>query len=135
MSQEPEPRARRRAARRVLDSDQAAERLAQSTETTAVAELAPKQRHDQDFQSQPTRGREAGVGEEAGEVAEPRQTLEHAIQRQVRAGSLRAMMWLAGRAKLATPPNAGTPDQELRAILSALTTEELSEFMALRDEP
>jgi hypothetical protein len=133
MSQEPEPRARRRAAGRVLDSDRAAERLAQSAETAAVAELARKQSHDQDFQSQLCR--EARVGEEDGERADPRQTLEHAIQRQVRAGSLRAMMWLAGRAKLATPPTPSTPDQELRAILSTLTTEELREFTALRDEP
>ena len=133
MSQEPEPRARRRAARRVLDSDQAAERLAQSTETSTVAELARAQGHAQDFQTPLTR--EGRVGEEDGERADLRQTMERAIERQVRAGSLRAVTWLAGRAKTATPPNPCTPDQELRAILSALTTEELSEFVALRDEP
>jgi hypothetical protein len=134
MSQEPEPRARRRAARRVLDCDRAAQRRAQGTEDAAVAELSPQPTHDQDLQSAPRRCRETRAGEPDGEAADPRQDLEQAIERQVRTGQLRAMMWLADRAKVAPPPNPSTPDQELRAILSALTTAELSEFAALGDE-
>ena len=93
------------------------------------------QAHVEHLHTGATRCRETTrVGEPDGGAADQRQHLERAIERQLRTGQLRAMMWLADRAKVAPPPNPSTPDQELRAILNALTTAELSEFAALGDE-
>ena len=112
-------------------SDRAAQQLPQSTETATLVELEREQGRDHDPPSQ-LAPCEDGDGD--GKGADLRRALERAIERQVRASSPRVLMWLASRAKTATPPSPSTPDHELRAILSALTTEELDEFVALRDE-
>jgi hypothetical protein len=149
MSKEPEPRARRRAARRVIDWHQAGELLAQGLTIAAVAErvgcsrtaLARKRRQDPAFQAWLDRCRdaqpeaEAGQPEaEVGQLVDLRSKVHCAIEDEVRASNVRVMLWLADRLKLVTPPSEHTPEAELRAILKALTPEELREFEALRDE-
>lgn len=143
MSKEPEPRARRRAAQRVIDWPQAAELLARGLTIPAVAErvgcsttsLARKCRHDPAFQAWLDRCRAAQPEAEGGELVELRTKVHRAIEDEVRASSVRVTLWLAERLKLATPPNESTPEAELRAILNALSPEELREFEALRDQP
>jgi transcriptional regulator with XRE-family HTH domain len=142
MSKEAEPRARPRAARRVIDWHQAAELLAQGLTIAAVAKrvgcsravLSRRSKQDPVFQSGLARCRETQAGKDDTQLAELRQALEHAIENGVCSGSVRMTLWLADRLKLVTPPSQGTPQQELRAILSALTPAELREFEALRDE-
>jgi hypothetical protein len=141
MSTEPEPCAPRRSARRVIDWHQAAELLAQgATITDAAARvgcsrsaLARRRRHDPMFWNWMASCPEAEP--ETEPPGGPRPTLLHAVEREVRLGNLRVVLWLSDRLKLVTPPNEHTPDQELRRILSGLTSEELREFEALRDEP
>ncbi|MGH6898058.1 MAG: helix-turn-helix domain-containing protein [Geminicoccaceae bacterium] len=142
MSKEPEPRARGRAARRVIDWHQAAELLARGLTIAVVAErvgcaratLARKRRHDPAFQSWPARCRDAQPEQEGSALADLRDKVHRAIETQVRAGNVRVVLWLADRLKLVTLPSERTPDQELRALLQGLTTEELREFEALSDE-
>ena len=141
MSKEPEPRAPRRAARRDIDWHQAAELLAQGMTIAHVAgrlgcsrsALARRRRHDPLFQNWMARCREAAADAETRGLADLGTTLHRAIETEVRAGNVRVILWLAERLKLVTPPNARTPDQELRQILGALTCEELREFEELRD--
>jgi transposase-like protein len=143
MRKEPEPRARRRAGKRVIDRNRAAGLLTQGMTVAAVAEhigwsrntLSDRQRRDPDFETSLADDRETQVSEEGRELAEMRQPLEQAVVNQVRGGNLRVLLWLADRLKLGTPPNELTSDQELREMLAGLTSEELSEFAALRDEP
>jgi hypothetical protein len=140
---EPEPRARRRTARRVVDWHQAAELLAQGLSTADVATrvgcsrgaLARRRKHDPVFQTWMARCREAGAEPDTGPITDLRPTLHAAIEKEVRAGNVRVVLWLADRLKLVTPPSARTPEQELRQILGCLTSEELCEFEALRDAP
>ena len=142
MSKEPEPRARRRAARRVIDWHQAGELLAQGLTIAAVAErvgcsrtaLARKRRQDPAFQAWLDRCRDAQPEAEVDQLVDLRSKVHCAIEDEVRASNVRVMLWLADRLKLVTPPSEHTPEAELRAILKALTPEELREFEALRDE-
>jgi len=143
MSKEPEPRARRRAARRVIDWPQAAELLRQGLTIAAAAErigcapatLARKRRQDPAFRDRLARCRVAEPEQEGSRLPNLRSTLQRAIADQVGGGNIRVILWLAERLKLVTPPSERTPEQELRAILDTLTEEELREFESLRDEP
>jgi hypothetical protein len=143
MSKEPEPRARRRAARRVIDWPQAAELLAHGLTIAAVAQrvgcsrttLARKRRHDPDFQARLDCCRAALPEAPDGELVDLRNRMHRSIEDEVRANNVRVTLWLGARLKLVTPPNEHTPAAELRAILEALTPEELNEFEALRDQP
>jgi hypothetical protein len=143
MSREPEPLARGRAGRRVIDWHQAAELLTRGQTTAAVAArvgcapatLARKRRHDPAFQKLLACRRDAHPEQEGSELADLRETLQRAIEAQVRDGNVRVILWLADRLKLVTPPSAGTPEKELRALLRGLTSEELREFESLRDAP
>jgi hypothetical protein len=141
MNEDPEPRARRRTVRRVIDWHQAAELLAQGMPTAEVAArigcsrgaLARRRRHDPVFQTWMAR---CGDAEPDGErLADLRSTLQQAIANEVGKGNVRVILWLADRLKLVTPPSERTPAQELRQILNGLTSEELSEFEGLRDAP
>jgi hypothetical protein len=142
MSKEPEPRARGRAGRRVIDWHQAAELLARGLTSAAVAArvgcaratLARKRRHDPVFQGWLARCREAQPEEEGSGLADLRDTVHRVIEAHVRDGNLRVILWLADRLKLVTPPSEHTPEGELRALLRGLTAEELREFESLRDE-
>lgn len=143
MDKEPEPRARRRTVRRIIDWHRAAELLAQGMSTADVAgrvgcsrgALARRRKHDPIFQTWMARCRDTGGAPDKDRLADLRQALEAAIEKEVGGGNVRVILWLADRLKLVTPPSERTPDQELRQILRALTTEELSEFEALRDAP
>jgi hypothetical protein len=143
MSKEPEPRARRRTVRRVIDWHRAAELLAQGMSPADVATrigcsrgaLTRRRKHDQVFQSWIARCRDAGAEPDNGTFGDLRPTLHGAIEKEVRGGNVRVILWLADRLKLVTPPSARTPDQELRQLLNGLTSEELCEFEALRDAP
>ena len=142
MTEEPEPRARR-TARRVVDWHQAAELLAQGLTTAAVAErvgcsraaLARRRKNDAVFQTWMTRCRAAAAEPDEHPLADLSQTLREAIEKEVSAGNVRVILWLADRLKLVTPPSERTPERELRQILGGLTSEELSEFEELRDAP
>jgi transcriptional regulator with XRE-family HTH domain len=143
MSKEPEPRARRRTVRRVVDWHQAAELLAQGMTTAAVADrvgcsraaLARRRRDDAVFQTWMTRCRAAAAEPDDHRLADLSLTLHEAIEKEVRAGNVRVILWLADRLKLVTPPSERTPERELRQILGGLTSDELSEFEQLRDAP
>ena len=143
MNQEPEPRARRRTARRVVDWHQAAELLARGMSTADVAArlgcsraaLARRRKHDPVFQSWMARCREAGAAPDDPQFNGLRPTLHETIEKEVRDGNVRVILWLADRLKLVTPPNERTPAQELRQLRGGLTSEELSEFEGLRDAP
>ena len=142
MTEEPEPRARR-TARRVVDWHQAAELLAQGLTTAAVAErvgcsraaVARRRKNDAVFQTWMTRCRAAAAEPDEHPLADLSQTLHQAIEKEVSAGNVRVILWLADRLKLVTPPSERTPERELRQILGGLTSEELSEFEELRDAP
>jgi hypothetical protein len=140
---EPEPRARRRTARRVVDWHRAAELLAQHITIADVATrvgcsrgaVARRRKHDPVFQTWITRCREAGAEPDDRKLTDLRPTLHDAIEKEVYAGNVRVVLWLADRLKLDTPPSEHTPGQELRQLLSGLTSEELCEFEELRDAP
>ena len=142
MTEEPEPRARR-TARRVVDWHQAAELLAQGLTPAAVAErvgcsraaLARRRKNDAVFQTWMTRCRAAAAEPDEHPLADLSQTLREAIEKEVSAGNVPVILWLADRLKLVTPPSERTPERELRQILGGLTSEELSEFEELRDAP
>ena len=141
MTEEPEPPARRQTARRVVDWHQAAELLAQGLTIPAVAErvgcscaaLARRRKNDVVFQAWMTRCRTAAAEPDEHPLADLSQTLRAAIEKEVSAGNVRVILWLADRLKLVTPPSECTPERELRQILGGLTSEELSEFEELRD--
>jgi hypothetical protein len=143
MNEEAQPRARRRTARRVIDWHRAAELLAQGTSPADVAgrlgcsraALTRRQRHDPVFQTWIARCREADPKPDTRRLAGLRPTLHDTIEKEVHAGNLRVILWLADRLKLVTPPSEQTPGEELRQILSGLTAEELREFEELRDTP
>jgi hypothetical protein len=143
MNEEPEPRARRLTARRVIDWHQAAQLLAQGTTIADVASrvgcsrsaLARRRRHDTVFQSWLARYRDAAAAADNQRLADLRHTLHKAIEKEVGAGNVRVILWLADRLKLVTPPDQHTPEQELRRIVAGLTPEELREFEGLRDAP
>jgi transposase len=143
MDKEPEPRARRRTVRRVIDWHQAAELLAQGMSIADVATrlgcsrgaVARRRKHDPAFQTWIARCREAGAETDSRRLTDLRQTLQKAIEEQVRDRNLRVVLWLADRLKLVTPPSERTPEQELRQLLGSLTSEELREFEELRDAP
>ena len=143
MNEEAEPRARRRTVRRVVDWHQAAELLARGMTAAAVAErvgcsraaLARRRKDDGVFQGWMARCRAGAAEPDDHRLADLSQTLHEAIEKEVRAGNVRVVLWLADRLKLVTPPSERTPERELRQILGSLTSEELSEFEELRDAP
>ena len=143
MNEEPEPRARRRTVRRVIDWHQAAQLLAQGMSTADVASrvgcsrgaLARRRRRDTLFQTWIAGCREAAAAADNQPLADLRHTLHKAIEKEVGAGNVRVVLWLADRLKLVTPIDQNTPEQELRQLVCSLTPEELREFEELRDAP
>lgn len=142
MTKEPEPRARRQTARRIIDWHRAAELLAGGMPIATVAELigcspatlSRKRRHHPAFQNGTVRPHQPRSQKKRGQLGDLRGTVQNAIQTEVGSGNLRAILWLADRLKLVTPLNEHTPEHELRAILGSLTAEELREFEELRDD-
>jgi AraC-like DNA-binding protein len=90
MNEEPEPRARRRTVRRVVDWHQAAELLAQGMTIAAVAErvgcsraaLARRRRDDVVFQTWMTRCRATAAEPDDDRLADLRPTLQGRSQRR-----------------------------------------------------
>ena len=142
MTKEPKPRARRLAARHVIDWHRAAELLAEGMTIAAVAEqigcapatLARKRRQDPIFQTGHKRRPQPRSDEPAGDLGALSGSLQGLIATEVGSGNLRVIMWLADRLKLVTPLSQNTPEDELRVILGNLTADELREFQELRDE-
>jgi hypothetical protein len=109
------------------------------------AALARRRKHDPVFQAWMAQCRETDAAPADPQPADPqlakaqltdlRPTLQAAIEKEVRGGNVRVVLWLADRLKLVTPPDQHTPEQELRQILGGLTSEELCEFEGLRDAP
>jgi hypothetical protein len=143
MNEDPEPRARRRTVRRVIDWHQAAALLAQGMTTAEAASrvgcsraaLGRRRRHDPVFQTWLARCRETTAAADDERLAELRPTLQAAIEKEVSTGNVRVILWLADRLKLVNPPNERTPEHELRQLVAGLTSEELREFEGLRDAP
>jgi transposase-like protein len=142
MTKEPEPRARRQTARRVIDWQRAAELLAGGMTIAAVAAqvgcspttLARKRRQEPLFRSGQDRCHQPRSEETDGQLGELCDSLQGTIATEVSHGNLRVIMWLADRLKMVTPLSQSTPEEELRAIVGSLTTEELRDFQALRDD-
>ncbi|HET6519473.1 MAG TPA: helix-turn-helix domain-containing protein [Geminicoccaceae bacterium] len=63
-----------------------------------------------------------------------RRALTDAIEREVRGGNVRVLLWLADRLKLLEPPGERTPDGALHEMLRGLGPAELQEFASLRDD-
>jgi hypothetical protein len=111
MNEDPEPRARRRTVRRVIDWHRAAELLAQGITTAEVATrvgcsrgaLARRRRHDPVFQTWMARCREDAAEPDSQRLADLRPTLQQAIEKEVLDGNVRVVLWLADRLKLITP--------------------------------
>jgi hypothetical protein len=60
-----------------------------------------------------------------------RHAVQRAIDRAVADDNVRVVLWLADRLQLITPPSERTPADELRALLSGLSPDELREFESL----
>lgn len=142
MTKVPEPRARRQAARRVIDWPRAAELLAGGMPIAAAAEqigcspatLSRKRRNEPIFQNPPAGGQQSRSEEKVGELDDLSDGLQNLIQFEIGSGNLRVTLWLAERLRLVTPPSQNTPEHELRAILDNLSADELREFQELRDD-
>lgn len=125
----------RHAAFRRIDWHRAAELIAKGrTIATAAAQvgcsrsqLSRRRNHDPVFRRWIEDCRAVGDGPMAG----LRGALHAAIEREVKKGNVRVILWLADRLKLVSPPNERTPEQELQALLGNLTSEELREFEGL----
>ena len=126
--------------RRPIDWRRAAELLAHGTPLAVAAEmvgcsrshLSRKRNRDPEF-----RGwlQEAGVPgvEEApnARLMRLRAVVHEAIEKAVKDGNVRVILWLADRLKLVSPPDERTPEDELRTLVGSLSPEELTEFQAL----
>jgi hypothetical protein len=137
MSKEREPRARRRAARRVIDWPQAAELLAQGLTIATVAErvgcapttLARKRRQDPAFRDRLTRCRTPEPKPEGSRLPDLRSTLQRAIADQVGTGNVRVILWLAERLKLVT---RRTNARRSRSCVRSSTTSPRRSFASSR---
>ena len=131
----------RRAGSRRIDWRRGAELLAQGCPLDATDErigcarrsLARKLRHDPEFCAWVEEQRAPPPADDGERIASLRRVLHDAIETEVRAGNVRVILWLADRLKLVTPINERTPEQELRDLLSGLSSDELREFEGLRD--
>ncbi|TVQ36123.1 MAG: hypothetical protein EA356_06140 [Geminicoccaceae bacterium] len=57
------------------------------------------------------------------------------IEREVKSGNVRVILWLADRIRLVdTPEDRASPNDELRSLLDDLSSEELREFVSLGDK-
>jgi hypothetical protein len=137
-AKDPEPRARRQAARRVIDWQRAARLLDQGMPIAAAtaqigcspATLARRRRHDPVFQKP-----SCDPAPTATETTPPDRPHVHPlIEHEMRGGNLRVVLWLVQRLKLTTPLGPATPAAELEALLDSLTPDELREFERLRDD-
>ena len=135
------PGSRRRADSRPIDWRLGARLLAQGTSVIDTAErlgcsrsaLWRRRQRDPVFREWIEDFR-AGHPEHAAErIAGLRRTLQEAIEKEVKGGNVRVILWLADRLKLVTPPGERTPAQELRDLVGGLNPEELREFEGLRD--
>lgn len=141
MSTVPEPPAGQRTVRRAIDWPKAADLLAAGVPASEVARqvgcsprtLARKRKHDTAFKSRIAGERAEPAPDDGRDLAELRHTLHDAIEKEVHAGNVRVILWLADRLKLVTPPDERTPDHALREILAGLSPAELREFENLRD--
>jgi hypothetical protein len=127
----------RRSGFRRIDWHRAAELLAggQTIATPADrvgcsrSQLSRRRNHDPVFQRWIENARACGNPHLTG----LRGAVHAAIEYEVGRRNVRVILWLADRLKLVNAPNERTPTQELQALLSNLTTEELREFEGLRD--
>ncbi len=56
------------------------------------------------------------------------------LERQVRSGNLKVLMWIADRMKLVRPPDVDAPELELQRLLRTLSEEQRAEIRALGEE-
>jgi len=131
----------RRAGSRRIDWRRGAQLLAEGCPLDAAAEqigcarrtLARKLRHDAQFRAWVEEQRPPPPADPGERIAALRRVLHDAIEKEVRAGNVRVILWLADRLKLVTPIDERTPEQELRDLLSGLSSDELREFEGLRE--
>jgi hypothetical protein len=130
-----------RTERRRIDWRKAAELVAERAPTDTVVsqagcsrrQLSRRCNHDQVFQGWIEDFTQAALERERTRIGDLGRAVQSAIEAEVKKGNVRVLLWLADRLKLITPPSEGTPDQELRAILGGLSSDELREFESLRD--
>ena len=130
----------RRAEPRLIDWHHAAELLAGGMPITAVArklgcsrsQLSRKRHHDPAFQRWIEHSKQTAPTRERERNTELGLAVRAAIEKEVKKGNVRVVLWLADRLKLITPPSERTPEQELRAILGGLGPDDLEEFESLR---
>ncbi|MGH6913844.1 MAG: helix-turn-helix domain-containing protein [Geminicoccaceae bacterium] len=137
MNASSKPRGRRRVTR-YHDWHKAAEMLAEGLTITEAARRLPCARStlSRKYNGDPVfRGWIEGFrGEEERDrkrLAELRHKVHEAIEAAIKAKNVRLIMWLAERLNLVRPPDARTPQDELRAMLSELSPDELREFESL----
>jgi len=131
----------RAAGNRRIDWRRGAELLAQGCSLDATAErigcaprsLARKLRHDPEFRTWMEEQRPPPPADDGERIAGLRRVLHEAIEKEVRGGNVRVILWLADRLKLVKPIDERTPEQELRDLLGGLSSDELREFEDLRD--
>lgn len=135
------PGSRRRADSRPIDWRLGAQLLAQGTSVIDTAErlgcsrsaLLRRRQRDPVFREWMEDFRAGDPAHAAERIAGLRRTLQEAIEKEVKGGNVRVILWLADRLKLVTPPGERTPAQELRDLVGGLNPEELREFEDLRD--
>lgn len=127
-------------ARPAIDWRRAAELLARGTSVAETAgqvgcsrdHLARKRRRDPMFQRWISESGERSP-RSGDRMAGLRTALLEAIEKEVRTGNVRVILWLADRLKLVTPVDERTPEAELQELLGGLGPDELREFETLQD--
>ncbi len=123
----------------VVDWDDAARLLAAGLSHREVCELAGcslpqlqgKLARSAAFREAVIRHREEGPGEPAVMYDRLRRLVYTHLERLVRSGNLRVLLWIADKLKLVQPIDKAAPELELRTILDSLSDEEFAQFEAL----
>ncbi|HFD14902.1 MAG TPA: hypothetical protein ENJ38_01190 [Rhodospirillales bacterium] len=83
------------------------------------------------FREAVERHREQGPGEPAVMYDRLRRLVYTHLERLVRSGNLRVLLWIADKLKLVQPLDKAAPELELQSVLENLSDEELARFEAL----
>jgi Bacterial regulatory protein, Fis family len=98
------------------------------------SQLSRKLHRDPVFQGWIEEFKSSGPGSEV-RLALLREAVQEKIEAEVLDGNLRVVLWMADRLKLVSASSQRTSGEELRELLSGLSSTELREFESLRDAP
>ncbi len=123
----------------VVDWDDAARLLAAGHSHREVCELAgctlpqlqAKLARSAAFREAVDRHRDEGPGEPAVMYDRLRRLVYTHLERLVRSGNLRVLLWIADKLKLVQPIDKAMPELELQSVLRNLSEEEFAQFEAL----